>query len=424
MYRFHISILSLSLATLASGCLDSVEPPPPSPQANISFPNRIYLTGENSANTCERLFTVTATSVDDPIGIIAPVDGETGGAILNQIDLPHNCFAEVDNASITSPELFVDVHEVTNLQYQLCFDSGACRAPDPSEVTEGDVCSSEDDFDDCPVVSITQAQAADYCEWVGRRLPSGLEAVMIRQAGLTTDANNFPTEAVPLLPLSQGADQIPMDCSTSVLGNGSCDRPFPVIQSNGDLGSAIGDTLTPLANRGQGTIFDLVGNVSEYLADLTPDNRGTAAGLPWFCIGDLPNQPFSAGNPPTCPAGQSCIRGRYVPGPGLELRSDWPVCIAATSTPINGFRPVVVGASYFETLVPNNQGADGIRTFPARELAGVFARRVLSSEDPDRIATTQLGRRIGFRCVGRRGTSPDPGTIPPFEDRLTLRIRP
>jgi hypothetical protein len=328
----------------------------------------------------------------------------------------------VDIAPAARP-LPVDVHEVTNAQYQLCVDSGACRAPDPSAVTKEDVCRSESDFDACPVVSVSHQQASDYCEWVGRRLPSGLEQVLVRQSGLAistgTTSPGFPRQ-IPLLPIG---DTIPTRCEESVLGNGDCRRPFPVMDASGTSGAASGDVVAVAEGRGEGRIYDLVGNVAEVLADLAPTSRGTAAGLPWFCVADLPERAtgemFSPANPPTCPDGAACVYGRYRPAPGMEV-DDYPVCIAAAGGQISGFRPVLAGASYFERLVTRPGEADGVRALEAQEAAGVFARRVLEEEDPQRLANTQIGRRTGFRCVGQRASAPEGGRVPEFEDRLTL----
>ena len=417
----RVSAVVLGLVA-ASACLDSTDPPARSPQAAVNFPEELFLAGPNDRGFCTGLFSVSTTQADT-LGILQALDGVAQPPTLDSV--PHNCFVEVATASI-APVLPVDVHEVTNEQFQLCVDSEGCRGPDPSEVTKEDVCSSEDDFDACPMVSVTQEQAADYCEWVGRRLPSGFEHALLRQAGIPTSTATGLPVSVPLLPTG---DTLPVDCGQAVLGNGSCDRPFPIEgRGNGGAGAAPGDAVNVLPTKGTGVIYDLVGNVAELLADLAPDQRGTADGLPWFCVADLPDRatgtPFSRDNPPRCPEGQACVRGRYRPAPDLPIRDDWPVCITAGQRPLPGFRPVLVGASYFERLVETAAGADGIRVLEAREAAGVFARRVLSTEEPNRLGNTQIGRRTGFRCVGQRPSGTDSIAPPDFEDRLIVRLRP
>lgn len=413
------------VSLISAGCLESLPAPAPTEQVDVNVPSRVYLASPNPDDSCERLFSQTATTNTNADWVA--VDG-LGMIAAEQVQRPHNCFVEVDPA-VGQGSFPVEVREVSNVQYQLCFDSGACNSPDPSAITKTDVCTTEGAFDDCPVVAVSYEQAKDYCEWTGRRLPNGLEMSIVRQMGLQSDANNFPA-AVPAL---LTGDAIPTDCTQSVLGNGGCDRPFPVVRSDGAIGSAPGDVLTPVndangAAKASGPIFDLVGNVAEMLADLAPDQRGTATNLPWFCIAALPqvvqnpNQPFSADNPPTCPDGLACIRGRYQPAADLPVRDDWPVCIAARSGQISGFRPVLVGGSYFEQLTEG--GGDGMRTLNAREAAGVFARRTLTTEDPERLASSTLGRRTGFRCVGQRPSATGMGSPPPFGDRIQLLPRP
>ncbi|MFL6181802.1 MAG: SUMF1/EgtB/PvdO family nonheme iron enzyme [Actinomycetes bacterium] len=61
-----------------------------------------------------------------------------------------------------------DRYEVTNAQYAACIDAGECGEPG---------LPSKDRFDtpsrrNFPVVSVSATQAADFCAWIGRRLPS------------------------------------------------------------------------------------------------------------------------------------------------------------------------------------------------------------------------------------------------------------
>ncbi|MEL6186793.1 MAG: SUMF1/EgtB/PvdO family nonheme iron enzyme [Myxococcota bacterium] len=430
--RVLIASTALLPVSFAVGCLDTVEPPPPTPTASVSVPDRLFLAGSSPRRTCERLFSVTSTS---ELGTLTPVDGLQGILGPNQDDQPHNCYLDLDRTAFTGdPALAVEVHEVTNLQYQLCFDSGACRAPDPSEEEAGDICQDEDDFDDCPVIGVSYEGAENYCEWVGRRLPSGLEAMLIRQGAVETPATttgtvspllhpNFPLD-VPLLPT--GADTVPNDCGQSVLGNsGDCDRPFRV-KDGSTLGAAQGDALVVREGKGTGTIFDLIGNVAEWTSDLDADERGNASDLPWFCSADLP--PFDPDDPtndntPTCPDGRACVRGRYRPHPNLPLRDDWPVCVASSVGQTFGFRPVLVGASFAEQLLPTDAGTDGQAILNARTAAGVFARRTFARDDPNSFGSTIVGRRTGFRCVGQRASASGNDQAPNFSDRVVPRTQ-
>jgi formylglycine-generating enzyme required for sulfatase activity len=62
-----------------------------------------------------------------------------------------------------------DVHEVSLRQYRLCVRVGECQAP--REEDDGGRFSRDGD-QDLPVVAVSAFQAAAYCAWVGRRLPT------------------------------------------------------------------------------------------------------------------------------------------------------------------------------------------------------------------------------------------------------------
>jgi Sulfatase-modifying factor enzyme 1/TIR domain len=65
----------------------------------------------------------------------------------------------------------IDLHEVTNSQYRRCVDAEECSQPDqPSNEV-----SYREANEDLPVVYLTARQAAAFCRWLGRRLPSEAE---------------------------------------------------------------------------------------------------------------------------------------------------------------------------------------------------------------------------------------------------------
>lgn len=409
-------------ALAPTGCLDTLPAPGVTPQVQVRRPPRLFLADpqapQGADEACRGLYTGTSTSLAD----LTPLDPSV--APPSRDDIPFNCFLDVATTVEGQPAaefLPVDVHEVTNEQMQLCVDSGACRGPDPSKADAADVCRSEGSFQSCPVVDVSPREAQDYCEWVGRRLPSGLEMLVIRQAGIPSADDGFP-ERLPLLPHT---DDIPSTCEDAVLRNGDCDRPFPITADGERLAAAAGDALPIDPDKAEPgatspTLYDLVGNVAELLADLRPTNRGSADGLPWFCLFPLPppmGVEYTDADPPTCPVGRACVMGTYRPGPQMDV-GVYPVCIAPSQGTITGQFPVLVGASFFEELREGSAGVDDMTVLRARDAAGVFGRRELIGTDADDIASTMLGRRIGFRCVGQR-TTPEP-----FTDRIVPELTP
>jgi len=70
--------------------------------------------------------------------------------------------------SVTLDAYWIDRHEVTNAQYSLCVQAGACR---PSRLTDDDMYNGGES----PVAGIPWSDALDYCSWAGGRLPSEAE---------------------------------------------------------------------------------------------------------------------------------------------------------------------------------------------------------------------------------------------------------
>ena len=85
---------------------------------------------------------------------------------------------------IEVPAFSIDKYEVTNRQYRLCVQAGACSRPvegvPPDETGEQERPAEEwifetPEYQDRPVVWVTAYQAADFCRWIGRRLPTEVE---------------------------------------------------------------------------------------------------------------------------------------------------------------------------------------------------------------------------------------------------------
>jgi len=70
---------------------------------------------------------------------------------------------------------WLDRTEVTNGQYRRCVEAGACTRPAESgSYTRGSY-YGDSAYDNYPVIWITPQQGADYCSWVGARLPTEAE---------------------------------------------------------------------------------------------------------------------------------------------------------------------------------------------------------------------------------------------------------
>ena len=83
---------------------------------------------------------------------------------------------------IEVPEFSIDAHPVTNRVYGLCVKVDSCTPP----IGSADFSNLEKQDD--PVVWVTVDQAATYCKWVGRRLPTAPE--WEHAVGYFTGSNN------------------------------------------------------------------------------------------------------------------------------------------------------------------------------------------------------------------------------------------
>jgi hypothetical protein len=363
------------LLASALGCVEGREPPVVALQAEIPYGPRVYLVDNTLGVTpvddwCTRLgpmMTGTTTTATIAItGTDGVVDGDGDPKPIDS-RFPHNCYVTVKPKTLR-----VDQIEVTNELFQICVDSGACSTPDPSKASKGQSCESEDSFDVCPVVEVTQTAAKTFCEWTGRRLPSGLEHFIMRQGS----AGSSPTD-IPVYPTGERAeDDVPTQCNEGILGPSGCDHAAPLSPTDGK-----GAAQLDVVNGSKGQVYDLMGNTSEWASDLVLPTRGSAQGMPWFCAARL--LPTAPGTAPECPTGSTCVRGQFQP-PGLAL-GDYPVCIAhgADLRP-SGSQGTLFGGSFAVTKID-------------RFTAGVFSRRIEPSPDKSPAPS------YGFRCAGEIG---------------------
>ena len=67
---------------------------------------------------------------------------------------------------------WIDQTEVTNKQYAACVSAGECTLPSNTSSATRSSYYGNSEFDDYPVIYVDWSQAANYCSWAGRKLPS------------------------------------------------------------------------------------------------------------------------------------------------------------------------------------------------------------------------------------------------------------
>jgi serine/threonine-protein kinase len=96
---------------------------------------------------------------------------------------------ELPEHDVTLDAFWMDQLEVTNAMFSLCVEAGACDPPQSFKSQRRTDYFNNTEFNDYPVVYVTWGQAAAYCSWAGRRLPTEAEW---ERAGRGDDFRTFP----------------------------------------------------------------------------------------------------------------------------------------------------------------------------------------------------------------------------------------
>ncbi len=139
-------------------------------------------------------------------------------------------------------DFFIDLTEVTNSQYTECVNQEACRPPVFDETDPHMFIYENPEYADHPVTNVDWYDARDYCNWVGKRMPS--EAEWEKAARGWEDERFYPW-----------GDELPNCTLLNFAGlNGDCP-----------------EATTPVGDYPRGAspygALDMAGNVREWVAD-------------------------------------------------------------------------------------------------------------------------------------------------------------
>ena len=82
---------------------------------------------------------------------------------------------EYPDHPVSLSEFWLDQTEVTNGQYYLCVEAGSCDPPLELGSFSRDDYFGTTEFEHYPAINMTEVMAAEYCSWIGGRLPTEAE---------------------------------------------------------------------------------------------------------------------------------------------------------------------------------------------------------------------------------------------------------
>lgn len=227
------------VAAALVACSEGIEPP--SATVTIALPGGSFVMGSTTRDPC-----------DEGSGSHFPCDAATQSeTIRNSVKLQPFC---------------IDQHEVTVGQYRYCVETEDCEKPQITSAGEASIDASIasyyskwEKYKDYPVLGVSWAAAAHYCELRGGRLPSEAEWEYAANSG-SYEESNAPT----FVWANNTVDAAKCGSEGGNLNDAD-------VQNPPSLGVCTGNLVQPVMHseidKTRDNVYDLIGNAQEWVAD-------------------------------------------------------------------------------------------------------------------------------------------------------------
>ncbi|MBI2394510.1 MAG: SUMF1/EgtB/PvdO family nonheme iron enzyme [Deltaproteobacteria bacterium] len=223
-YTLGVAVAGTSVTASPRGCADAGSDPATA-QALVAAAS---VPAASSQSSCTASCGVPALSA---AATMVRIPGGWFRSGCNAFDIAA-CYGDEPARDIHVNEFLLDRTEITQSAYKRCIDAGKCTAPATTTSNFDPIAMPEH-----PVVDVTWFQAAQYCKWTGKRLPTEAEW---EKAARGADGRKYPWGSLP------------PDCTLSNANN--CNSKF----------QAVGSHPTGISPYG---VLDMAGNVAEWVQD-------------------------------------------------------------------------------------------------------------------------------------------------------------